>query len=414
MRADFGAQSREALDVRSAARSSAMSLQDAVRAALSLGGRPASRVLVLCEDLWCQPVALSAVQTQGLSREAIAQALGFEIEPFSNMSPVESAVGYAVLDQADGMSQYWAVECTNSELATVRVEVEKAGARLLGISHPGGLPTAIDEADLHRPWQRTENWSRGALLIRADGSDGARVSVQSVASAQVSRDAEWPPAECGQWLQAWAHCLSECPESLALIRPLPAVTTAFRYLLIGLAAEAIVAALCLGHWGWSSFHRGRMRAELAAIQEHQGRIAAVESENARLRQSASQLLQAKREREELDRSLIRRRSALSRLLHALADVRPADIVLQKIQDEGNGNHLLSGMGMRASSGDELSVRLGNALRDSGTTVEPVSNTAEGLLDNSGPWRFALRATFPEAAGAAIPPVGSAAAGDGAL
>jgi hypothetical protein len=433
IRADFSDQVTGPAKAWNSSRVPASSTPEAVRAALALGGRPMRRVLVLCEDFWCQPVTLSAAQTSRLSKQEEAQALGFEVEPFSNISPLEATVGFRVTRQSNGISLYWVVECLDSELSAIRAEVERAGSRLVGVSHPGGLPFPIGEVEPREPWHRSEQWTRTSLWVHGGGRDSG-VSVQTAGVGQPSeqagptseygerlvageRDAAVPgddgaslfsladPGQLGQWLQAWVRGLDRAPAELALVQPPPRATPIHRYVLAGAVAEAVVAAFCLTHWLWFSIQHAHLRTEVSAAREAVGRIAAVEQENTQLNQTLTQLGQARRERENVDRALIQRRRALSCLLRAVAAVRLPSLVMQEIQDEGEGSLVISGMGMAAGAGDEFSTRLSDALRETGWTVAPLGNVAEGFLDNAGPWRFAVRVALTDG----TPPAGAVAA-----
>ena len=397
-------------------------MQEAVRVALALGGKAGQRVVVLSEDFWAQSTVLNTAQTQGLSPHDIAQALGFEIEPFSNVTPLDSAVGYRAIPQGGETTSYWVVETSRGELASIRDVVASAGGRLVYASHPGGVPAPAGDTTPDATWQRLEFWQRGA--IHASAAAPGAVQVQSVTPGQwdvdrivrseygevLSGDAEtavasglapseWPRLCLAEdvclrrWLRAWASCLESDPDQLALMVPPPAPTPIRLYVATGIILECAIAALCFGHWSWFAWQRGAMRHELAVIGESVAQIARAEQENGHLRRSVAELSQANRAREESARRTALQRRALPALLHSLGSVRPADVVIQDIRDEGGQVLLISGLSMTAGGVDDLLTRLAGPLQGAGWTVKPVRKDARQLLDDGGPWSFSLRVSL---------------------
>ena len=94
VRADFdGAPNAAAARFWQAPRKPGAGLPESVRQALALGGLAGGRVWVLAEDFWAQSLSLPTAQTDRLAPQELADALAFEVEPFSNLPPGETAVG---------------------------------------------------------------------------------------------------------------------------------------------------------------------------------------------------------------------------------------------------------------------------------------------------------------------------------
>lgn len=409
MRADFEAQADGPVQVWSGQRpAGGRTIAEAAGAALALGGgRPAARVLVLCEELWCQSVTLPAVQTDGLSPHETAQALQFEVEPFSNLAPGESVVGHRVSPTSGGMKLYWVVECSRSELAAIRDVVGKAGGRLIGVSHPGGLPRPVGEVVSRQPWHRVEQWTRGMLLVRSASGAADQVSIQSVTPAQLE-GLHLPPAEYGEtfsadaedslvrrWLSAWAACLARHPAGLAILAPAPAVVPIRRLVLAGIGFELLAAAACFAGGRWAAAYRAGLRRDVVEVRASVGQIMRIEKENADAVRALAELRQGKDDGKGGGRVLELRRRAWPSLLRALAQARPRDVVIQELRDEGRWSLLVSGIGMSAGVVDELTVGLTQQLRGTGWTVHPKQKVALGVFDNAGPWSFTLQVAMAD-------------------
>ena len=415
-RADFTSAAGEAVQMWRGERKPGADAAEGVRAALALGGgRPVSQVWVLCEDFFCQSVSLPEVQTANLSPKELAGALGFEVEPFSNLPPGSGVVGFRTASAGSGVHLHWVVECSRVEWTAIREGVAKAGGRLAGMTHPGGLPVPVGDLDPLRAWHRVEHWAHGSVLVRAAGGTAHGVSVRSLLAGESPLSAMEPGevlSEAGTapkepvaglrlalstegdmraWLQAWGRCLAGKTGDLALMFPDVSPSSLRRYVVAGAAAEAAMVALCLMLGLAASCHRDRLREQVDAVRQEVARIEQVERENAGVRREIADLKQSARDRKEAADWLARQRRAIPILLRSLAAVRPADVVIQELRDEGDGGMRINGIGMTPGSIDELCSRLSKALREVDWMVQPAEKVAQGILDNAGPWRFGLRA-----------------------
>ena len=430
VRADFdGAPNAAAARFWQAPRKPGAGLPESVRQALALGGLAGGRVWVLAEDFWAQSLSLPTAQTDRLAPQELADALAFEVEPFSNLPPGETVVGVRAGKPADGTTPYWVVECARFELAALQETVARAGGRLAGASHPGGLPLPLGETHAAQPWRRVEKWQGGWIATTGDGRGGA--SVLSLATSQVGATlSDWTgAAEClapeagawkhllaeGRfrcalalddeaalrgWLAAWARCLDGGADRPALLAA-PALPTPFaRYVKVGAVAAAATLALCLLHAAAAHFLHGRAARKVDALRESVARIERVERENAASQKEIADLRNKRREYREAAELLARQRLAFPLLLRSLAETRPPDVVVRELRREGDGLVRLAGLGMTPDAVDEWAERLSEALRPGGWVVAPAGKTAQGLLDDAGPWHFILRATQTDLADAA--------------
>jgi hypothetical protein len=366
VRADFnGAASHGATRLWIAPRSGGAELLESVRAALALGGRVDRQVVLLSDDFWAQKTTLNSAQIRGLSPLEIAHALGFEIEPFSNVTPLDGVVGYQALQQGSDTTTYWVVETSRSELVAIRDVVAAAGGKLITASHPGCLPDPLGAAGGNPV---CEQW------VRID-----------LSQEDVLR----------QWVQAWAQDLETEPGRMALMMPPPPPTPVSRYVATGAILLAGLAVVCLAHWGWLAYQRKTLGNELTAIQAITTQIASIERKNAIIRRSIDDLSQATRTREDMTRRIKRHRNAIPILLHRLGAVPQPDIVIQGMKDEGRQVFLVRGLSRTLSAPDKLENAISDDLRKAGWAVKPLQKEARSLLDNGGPWQFAIRFSLAE-------------------
>ena len=397
------------------------SLPESARLALALGGLAGTRVWMLAEDFWAQSLTLPTAQTDRLAPQELADALAFEVEPFSNLPPGETSVGVRGGKPADGSTPYWVVECARSEMAALQETAARAGGRLAGATHPGGLPLPLGDAPAAQAWRRAEKWSGGCITVTGDGRSA--VSVQSLATSQMGEALSgWPDgaeslaADAGawknlsfesrfrstfaldddaslrRWLAAWFRCLAGTAEKPALLSAPALPTPLDRYAKVGALAAGAVLVLCLLHALLAGFIRDRAARQAEALRESIGQIEQVERENSALQGEINALRSKKREYEEAAALLARQRQAFPLLLRSLAAARSPDIVLRELRCEGDGRLRIAGLGLTPDAVDEWAGRLSENLRPGGWVVEPAGKSAQGVLDDAGPWHFVLRAT----------------------
>ena len=427
VRADFaGAPNAAAARIWQAPRKPGSGLPEAVRQALALGGWAGARVWVLAEDFWAQSLSLPTAQTDRLAPQELADALAFEVEPFSNLPPGETVVGVRGGKPENGSTPFWVVEGARTELVALQEIVARAGGQFGGASHPGGLPLPLGETPASQPWRRVEKWQNGWLAATGDGRGG--VAVQNLATSQLGETSSaWTgAAEClapdsavgknvpledrvGRrfalddeaalrlWLAAWARAFDGAAERPALLFA-PALPAPFaRYVKAGAAAAAAALALCLLHAAGAHVVHARAARQVDALRASVARIERAERENSARRQEIEDLRNKKREYQAAAELLARQRQAFPLLLRSLATVRTPDVVIRELRRENDGCIRIAGLGMTPNGVDDWAERLGEALRPGGWVIAPAGKTAQGILDDSGPWQFVLRATQPDLA-----------------
>lgn len=432
VRADFGGVPGQGpSQVWTAARHPGSRLHEGVRAALSLAGRPARRVVVLGEDFWAQSASLTTAQTAGLQAAEIAAALAFELEPFTSVPPEAGVLAYWTAERRGGTAGYWVVQSRRDELAALRDVVAASGGRLVAASHPAGLPSPVGAVPPGAAWQRVEVWQRGAVQVTGGGAGG--VAVASLASgepaggsggeggvrewltveaddpAAPSQAGPWPSysladgADLRRWLTAWAACVDGARAGqVALLTPPPAPVSVWRYVLVAAALEGAVGLACLGHRVWFNGQRQRLERDLAVVRESLARVGQAEQQRDEARRTLDVLV-----RENHDREAQARRAALERrahrdLLRTLAAVRPEGVTVLGIASSGPHAVRIGGISLQAGGANELASRLSREGAPDGWRARLVRSDAGQCLDNGGPWHFTLESAWGTEPHATVP------------
>ena len=347
-RGDFSAPASEPLGFWRAPRSADGNNHAAgVRAALALGGRAGARVWVLSEDVWVQSLELPRHQTAGLTSEQLSQALAFEVEPFSNLTSGEAALGYRLTDAPNGKILYRIAEMARSDREAVESVVRRVGGRLAGLGHPGELPR------------------------RPDSDDEAALR---------------------QWLASCAGVLERSPHDLPLIPPPERRLLQRNWARIAVAAE--LAALLVGcsMGGCAKWLRGSLQREFGDVERKAQAGQALADRNTQLKQRIAGLREARADLNRKWRDLNAQRRAPAELLRMLALQRPDNVVIERIRNADAENVEITGLCLDARSADDMAATLASAGKTRGWVVHPLRKKACRLLDNGGPWEFAWTVT----------------------
>lgn len=315
-------------------------LREAVMAALEPGCR-GSRVWVLNAGLYEQRLVVNPAQVAGLSPEAMAQALSFEIEPFSGVPVRESAIGFR--DDGGGFA---VVQARHGDVVAIDHAVRAHGGRLAGLAHPGDDPP-LDES--------LEAW------------------MARIASALESGTQSFvpEPARAPRWPRQW----------------------------VAGAALMLGVVSLLGGWAvLNSMRRTTMMKQWTEGVTAARTVDAATRELAALKSEAQSLREVEARRAELDI----RRGALAAVLQHCATGLPQDTVINTIEPDGISRLKLSGLAMDAAAVDEFGIVLSQLLRPHGWAAQPRLKQAKQPGRGGGPWEFVLelthRETLPPAGG----------------
>ena len=310
----------------------------AVCAVLALGGRAGARVWVLSDDVLVQSLDIPRHQTAGLTAEQLAQALAFEIEPFSSLISSEAAVGFHATEEPGGKTRYRIVEMTRNDREAVEAVIRQSGGRLVGMSHPGELPQRPNSDD--------------ETVLR-------------------------------KWITDCAGKLETSPRDLPLIPPSERRLQRQDWMRIAVAAELAVVLLGLSMGGCLSRYRGGLRHEFEDVQQEAQASMARANRNTQLKQTIA-TLQENRARLNREWSELQvQRRVLAELLRALALERPDNVVIERIRTGGAEDLEITGLCLNAQSADDMAAMLSSRGNARGWIVHPLKKQACRLLDNGG-------------------------------
>lgn len=194
------------------------------------------------------------------------------------------------------------------------------------------------------------------------------------------------------WLTAWAaEAFSRAP-AVPLIHPLVRPLSAQRRMAISALLAAIVGTACLGHYAFNVRKTTELKARTAVIQQQidtyktlQKQLGEAQSK----RKNAQEQLDALRDKVTycVD-TLAAHRLRWKRLLVLLAELRPEDLVVQKI--DGTGQKLvIHGLCLGPHPANELASNLGDGLRDLEWQVQPAKQQVGKVWAKGEPWKFEL-------------------------
>jgi len=408
-----------------------------VEAGLFLGGKPGRNVVVLCADFWTQTLAMNARSTAHLSAADLSQALGFEVETLSGLGALDSIIGHVETSAPKSDERgFWVVQVPGIDRDAIDSIVRLAGARLLGLAHPGGLPAPLTISASAGSWQRVELWPN--LVVCLHQEHGQRPEVHLInADPDQGRwhdeEETWrnrfPPAQRremilttgeivsfgsdGQpvmqhspeealklWLTAWAAQVQARPPAVPLVRPAPKPVPSS--MIAGIAAGLAVAAalLCYAHsWAVELLQLRPARAEVKRLEEPQRLLTQLDQRIAQLDKEQVALSKEVDGLRQVNNALLAQRQRLARLLGALADLPADDLFVQRIEGDA-GQPTIHGLCLKENQANQLATRLAKTLAGD-WTVKETRLKANIVLADGGPFAFQLHLKM-------IPPAGSAA------
>ena len=421
-RADFSRGSQPALlGIWQQGRPEGTDLALLAETALVLGPKVGRNVWVLCSDFWTQTAKMAARAVANLSEADLSQALGFEVEPLSGLNAFESALAQTLLGVDGDGKNFWIVQALLTEREGIEDLIRKAGGRLVGMGHPGGLPRPFAVGGDGGTWQRVELWPDVIVCLHGENGKTADVHLIKADARQQrwhSEEEAWrekhgiadrrellqltgeiltfgrdgqpvvqddPQQTLGVLLTAWAGFLAKKPAGVPLIRPPVKPMTP-------VARLGIAAALMLLVLGLSFGHRTLAQAELKGIQNEQAVLRQPEAllpaldkqltDKAKSKTTLTEQLAAKRRTTD---ALDVQRKRLAKLLAAVAKLQPDDLIIQKIEGD-NGSPVLHGICLEPRHANQLTIRLERSLAPE-WRVEPAKLKAMQLIAEGGPYTF---------------------------
>ena len=400
-------------------------------AAFSLGPHRKTQVLLLAGTFWTGVLSLSAPKAATLSSTELTQALGFEAEALSNISPFDSSLATVPLMASNGDRVYWVTQASSAEVGAVEDTLLRHGARLISFAHLAGLPRPLS-AESDGPWERIELWGDYAVCLQRNQDPTLRLQVIGTSSMHggwLKDAANWFGPQSNpalrefivaphvavsgaadathdlsdervltEWLTAWAKELGTEPPHVPLLRPIARPLSIKQLAALAFAFAVVIILLCSSHWLWLQRRERAFQRELVRAQAPSKRL---EDLKARAANAEQKLTVARRELEavlqlcgdwEAVTGQERRRHLV--LLRAVAEMASDDFVLQSITESAGEIHVLA-----IATRPELpnfSSHLAEALKPIDWSVEAPRRKALNLSADGGPWQleWALRQAAP--------------------
>lgn len=352
-------------------------LIQAVETALdALTERPA-KVWLFAEELWSQPVTISADIARRVPPAQLAQYVCFEIEPLSGISPRQGMAGVAPLAVPAGSDPvYWVTETDRTLFEQIEGMIVSRGGRLAGLLHPAGAPGSLLEPT-STSWRRLEVWSDMVVCLAGQGrsverqliprslapeewfaeasrwlgerprgqTDEVLLVADDVATRRVVAGMQCPVITASeasaQWLAAWATGvpkLTGLPQLLPSRKGLPQSTKR----LLAVAATVLVAVGCIAGYqvlgGINQAAINTMRQETEALQ---GPTAMAQQTRTTIAKLGTELTTVINNEKELGNSLAKfktstqlQRQRIPTLLTALSKACGDDVLLKSIESDG--------------------------------------------------------------------------------
>lgn len=398
-------------------------LPQAVAACAGQGPALGRRLWLLTAALPMTLLSLPSMQVQGVDEQTLLQALQFELEGLTGQSAQNTQLAYQLLNVRDEMNYYRVSQLDDLLFEDILKAVKKAGSRLAGLLHPGGLPAPLGQTD-GKDWLRIECWPERILVLRQNAAHG--LSMENFATASNRWQAEleqWLAEQSGAdysetlynnklellpntdftlrlndgenialWLDSWAGLLlQKAPLPAPVLQPRSRIN---RELLL-IAASAVGALLlCIGHFSWHTYLKNHYQEKVDKLQQTNQSMAALRKDITS-NQDERDALQKQIDRLQNDSDIIpamidalQQRPA--RLLEALARGRPEKLLVERIGvDDAVDKLLITGVTLDALAANQLVAYLEENLRNTGWRIDSPTKKDLGYFQQGGPWEYRI-------------------------
>lgn len=337
-------------------------------------------LLVLCDELFLQPLELSPRAIGGLSARDLSAAIELEAQGFSGLGS-DVVTAWA---RPGGDRHFVVAQGSRGDVAACTEVAERSGARLVGLAHPGALPVALRSGSKH--FVRLEEWSGQRFLVRGNAGRIERLRAWTGAVAQGESDvptehlapsAVPAPAEglasfdlgddvgLQRWLVQWAEAVAAGSDVLLLRPPEPAAAR-YRRVLFGVVLFLVVAVLAWLDRANLQQEVLAANARLVASRAPLDRLQALENEIGSLEQRLGAPIPTAPSAPPVTPWST---STVVAMLDAVASLRPSGVVVDLVEF-GWQRCRLRGLALEPLAADRFAEALAPALRDEGYLVQP--------------------------------------------
>lgn len=302
--------------------------------------------------------------------------------------------------------------------------IRRDGGRLAGIDHPGALPVPLKLPANGSPFGRVELWPDAVVgvwkapntvpTIRVWSCDPSTDRWQAEmgqwrASASTADRFEWlaadgypaPPGiatgiavndetNLATLLKTWFNTLSERQSAVPVLRPSPRPMTSRTRWAIAASLCLLAAAGCAAHWHFTEKQVDTVEAQTADNTAQLTRLTEMGRQVEEKTKDRDKRRGERAKRERAAYTLEAHRTRFAQLLKLLSETKPADLVIQSIENDG-GTTKIVGMTLRPELADNFAQSLHGPLHQLGWEVQPASELAQPQrsAESDGLWRFEL-------------------------
>lgn len=375
---------------------------------------------VLFAFLPMQLLTLPAMQVAGVKDDVLLQALQFELEGVTGQATAGQALAYRLFNAQDELNQYWLTYIDALTLEDVNAVLRKAGSTLGALLHPGGLSAYIGNP-AQSAWLRIEAWPEQVLALSSvNGDSDMRSFAFDTRHWQAALESWWSRApgntatetllynrievlpetqrvfhlhtvdDAALWLSLWAQTLiAQKTPPMPLLKPPPL----FNYeLAASIASGAAVLLLCLAHLLWNLKQTNYYEAETAQLKQTEQSMQALRKQITALQDEQTKLdaklAKLRSDIEAIPKTLAALRQRPVKLLEALAQGRPQDLVVEEIASNQDAV-TVKGVTLQAGLANQLSAHLETQLSGLNWQVAAPAKEDMHLFEGGGPWSFSL-------------------------
>lgn len=381
------------------------------------------KLWVLYARLSTYILSLPSVQVSGVETTILEQALLFEYESLTGQSIAHSQLAYCFVSEADEMSAYWVNLMAKETFTKIGEVLKKAGCKLGGISHPGGLPLLVSAQDASS-WLRVEAWSNAFFALSKNPETGFSMHVLlpeqnknwqdeldhwivdagdvEKSESIINNKIEYLPETNESyhltldgalvfWMGLWADYLVNTDEPAV---PLLNIRRKINMdLLFMLGGGGLALALCVGHFTWNLYLRNDYEYQTTQLTATEKDIKLAQDGVNKSRDEANELEQKLKLLRNNVTVIPAAMSALQKrpveLLRSLSKHTPEDLIIESIGVDANLHIVIKGVSLQSQLINQLASDVQADFSALGWRVNTPTKTDLLAFAQGGPWEFSL-------------------------
>ncbi len=389
---------------------------------IKTGDKPGRKLWLFYINLHSYTLHLPSVQVEGVGDEILEQALRFEYEALTGNSAMKNQLAYRFLGEADEMSQYWVTVVARETLTKLVAQGKKAGCKLGGLMHPGGLPELLSASE-QASWLRIETWSSEAYALTEKPDTGFNLLI-----IPINNNANWREElrhwleETGRverseaimgfaieylpetdkiyhfnktedllfWLGFWAkHLAVKFAGDVPLLKEQSGANKELLYIM-GSGMSALL--LCCAHFTWNVYQKNQFEAEYLDLQQVEQEMAdlrkTIVSNQDKSRELKKQLADLGGNISIIPYAIASLQKRPAELLYRLANGSPEDLIIEQISSDRD-KVIVSGVALLPHLPNDLAEHIEANFKQVSWLVNPPTKKDMAIFDRGGPWSFEI-------------------------